>query len=1091
MKNLFTTLLVTIAIGGSAFAQQGSAPAVQLPANFNPWSLQAQYDQSQLEKAVPSNGEKIQHFTKRAGLKRADGAEVDTVQYFTAIQTYRKNYVFSYTEGEIRTYNVGIARDGNKVSFSNLFNLYDPTSWSPNHENVIEGTYDEANKTITIPSKTNFNEATVVGDIYGYYVATLVSGTVNSEGTLTAADELVFHVEGDFESIWTEQAFGIMEYSQNGENNYGQYIMYRRFTATAPTEDGKLIAFNSAYEFGETFPNTPVSKTYTLINTGSNTIDYAITIDADDDAYTANPAGGGVEGLSTQEVTFTFSGTNTGNYEGIAQVDYESGSQETTPLIVQLNGDVIPFPDYSPIVKSGDFEFTTNIEAPFEVVTLDDGTTVARSTTHGQANISSKLNVDFTVPEGKLGHFSYKGKSFNTGQFYSNAGGVIIDDAYPAYASYTDSESVIDNELVLAPGAHRVTFQYDGYYYTGTDDSHMYVYDLMLDNQETKADSAVVVTESHDFGNFVLNEGTAGGTAELVLENHGTNPLSVIAVTADNECFTGTLPAYSAGTMEQISVPVTFTATTAGTFEGVYTIETSAGTFTVPVKAFVREMPDFSQIVTEGLEYLTFSVNEAHPFIIEDGKARNASAGEVDNEPVSSWFQINFTIPEGKLGYISWEGHSYGEEPAPDWSNYGSIDYSLFDVSHPMNSGTKQAWGDSDAGSAAVFESDEAWANFVNCIPGDHSVRFQYNQVGNGTSTEMDRLEVWNIKLHVIDFLEDNAELLTPEVTFDSTYVGPQRYTTATVTVRNTGSNDLKINGYTRSSEDSPFYGVETTYNTAFNNTIQLTLWFFPTEPGTYEDVITINTTGGDLPVQVKGVAKDSEGIVLIGDFEDQAYAWSAYDLDGDGENWDLGFNMFGGHHPEWVHGDNECMGSGSWGYSGALAPDNWLISPTFLVPEDGAVLRWYAGAHHHTRYAENYSVYIAEPYEIQEPTQLTSLTPIFSETLTEEAADVWQEHVFNLDEYANKDVCLLFRHHDCTGQYLLKIDDAFVYTHSKWDNLDTGVDAINADSSASVVSQEIYDLQGRRVNSLVNGVNIIRSVMSDGSVVAKKVIVK
>ena len=331
---------------------------------------------------------------------------------------------------------------------------------------------------------------------------------------------------------------------------------------------------------------------------------------------------------------------------------------------------------------------------------------------------------------------------------------------------------------------------------------------------------------------------------------------------------------------------------------------------------------------------------------------------------------------------------------------------------------------------------------------------------------------------------------------FAPTYVGPDRYTTATVQLKNIGSQILSVESITGESENSPFYGiVPEGYNNQvqYNNTVTLTLWFYPSETveedTEYTDNVIIKTNAGDFKVPVKGVAKSSKGILLVGDFEDFANGWTLYDRDGDGRNWSLGSGLWG-TVPEYCHSGQQCLGSISGSnYDGNLEPDNWTFSFGFTVPEEGAVLTWYAAAHHHERYAENYSVYVEEDFS--DASKLGDLTPVFTETLPAEAADEWQFHSIDLKDYAGKTVYLAFRHHDCTGQYILKLDDVFVYTSEKWNDITTGINATANGSSSDVVSREYFNAAGQRVDRPVNGINIVRQTMKDGSVKSVKFMMK
>ena len=309
---------------------------------------------------------------------------------------------------------------------------------------------------------------------------------------------------------------------------------------------------------------------------------------------------------------------------------------------------------------------------------------------------------------------------------------------------------------------------------------------------------------------------------------------------------------------------------------------------------------------------------------------------------------------------------------------------------------------------------------------------------------------------------------------------------TAVVNLKNTGSEVLEITG---EESSHPFYGVVPEYAKAqYNQTVQVGLWFFPSEEGDFNGGVTFQTNAGDVVINCHGTTKPMEGILLCGDVEDDAYGWSFYDADADGNCWSLGYSLWG-DAPQWVHSGHDCFGSNSYTYdAGAIKPDNWLFSPVITIPADGAMLQWYAAAHHHERYAENYSVYVVDPEEVADPANLDNQTALFSETLEPEAADVWQERTLDLAEYADQNVQIAFRHHDCDGQYVLKIDDIFVFDMEKWASL--GVENIG-DSFGEAVSTEIYDLNGIRLNSLTEGVNIVRVTYSDGTVKTHKIIVR
>lgn len=1082
-----STFLITGLIGFSSLALAVVPEVIDLPANFDAWNLNFKLPLEKLR--VPENATPaIAPAAKPSKIRTIRKEGTDAKEYFVAAQKYHKSYQFVYEGGDITTYPIDIKVDGDKVTFSKLFNLEaQSTEWSVGVDYDIVGTYDAAAGTITIPTSTNFEQATIAGTIGGYYTEVLAAGTVTPDNKMAPVDELVFNVIGDFEAITTDTSFGIMNYTNDGSANYGAQAIYRGFYATLPSNEPKLIAFNDSYVFDDSFVNQGTSNTFSVVNVSDAEVDFFVECESDDDTFSADPEVGIIPARTVQEIAVNFLPKEVGEFEGLISLQYDGLNTTPDPIEVFYQATAIPTPDYSAIVKSGDFTFSTNIEFPFEITTLEDGTQVARSTTNGQVG-TSKLNVEFEVPEDNIGIFAWKGESVNTGHWFMNAGGYFTDNADEANAIYQNGTEDITGSLEFAPGKHSVRFQYEGLYYIGDEKNGLYVYDLELVYTPAESDAVAIETPEVNFGNFMIkDENGVEGQKSLVIRSKGLNDLSVTNVSSTSENFVATKPSSTVGLLETIEIPVMFRTNEPGEYEAEITIETTAGNVTANVKALVRKMADFSTVVTEGSECVTgFSTDDSFPFEVENGVAYNANSGEADDVPTTSWFQIDFTIPEGKVGYLYWDGIQYPSMPDPGMNYMG--DYSQITISHPMTSGTKSIYADETNASQEAYTSDEFWAPYLTSVPGNHSIRFAYAKNGDGIISEKDRVEISNFRIVVEDFEEFAVEADQTEVEFEPIYVGDNRYLTAVVNLKNIGSSPFTVEDVTA---DHPFYGVipENPFPVQWNSTVQVGVWFYPSEEGEFEGTITFKTTSGDVDVHCYGSTKEAEGILLIGDVENEGYDWSGYDADGDGDGWYLGYNLWG-LHPEWVHEGKECFGSTSYSYyQGAIEPDNWLFSPVVYIPEDGAMLRWYAASHHHELYAEHYSVYIATPEEIKDPKNLANLEPIFSETLAPESADQWIEHIVDLSEYANQDICVLIRHHDCNGQYVLKIDDIFIYDMDKWDSMNSGVN--NVEGALKAVSTETFDLNGIRTRGLVKGVNIIRTTYSDGTVKTSKFIVK
>lgn len=1078
------TLLMCGLLGLGAMAMAQSDGGYELPANFDAWNLNFKLPLEKMKVPQSTSTAPVCR-DKPEKMREIARAATEPTEYFAAAQTFHSNYQFNYDGGAVTGYKIGITRDGDKVTISNLFNLAaQSTEWSVGVDYDVTGTYDEATGTITIPAPNSLENGTICGTIGTSFTEVLAAGTVTEDGKMTPAENLVLNVIGDFEAITTDMNFGIQNYLTEVGTSYGMQTLYRKFYATLPKAEPSLLAFNNTFDFGNTFPGSEATVTYTFFNMSSSDVDYAVTMEADDDAFVSRPEAGTIDAMSSAELTFAFVPKAIGDYEGLATIDYEGITATPEPLQALLSGEAVAMPDYSGIVKEGDFEFTTNIEFPFEMITLEDGTQAAQSGTHGKYG-TSKLTAAFDIPAGSIGRLSWKGDFTNTGYWYQNAGGIFIDGA--GEASWSTNETCdMSNTLEFGPGHHEVRFQYESLYYTGDEKNRMVISDLSLTAALAQESAVEVTTPEVNVGNFMLRDGNAAsGESTIRIQNRGQNPLTVNSVASDNNEFTVTHTSTPAELLEYIDIPVAFNATTPGEKKAKITIETSAGTVSADVKALVRQMADFSSVVTEGSEYVTsYDTNESYPFEVKDGVAYNANSGEADDVATRSSFTINFTIPDGKAGYVSWEGWLYGF--APDMEQYWNADNGGVEMVHPMNSGSYPFYGPEGDISSALVEADEAWRPYLTCVPGNHSFTFVYSKNGDGRISERDLMQISDFKIRVEDFPEYQATPDKDRIDFGKTYVGNMRYLTATVDIKNTGSQMLEI--YPEPESQAPFYGVVPDFAKAqFNNTVQVGIWFYPGQEGEFEGDVTFKSNAGDIVIHCTGSTYPAEGILLIGDVENQADGWSFYDADQDGDCWNLGYNLWG-QMPEYVHSGMDCFGSPSYSpYGGVLAPDNWLFSPTLTIPEDGAMLRWYAAAHHHERYAENYSVYIVTPEEIADPDNLGSLTPVFTETLPVIAADEWQEHTVDLADYAGKDVTVAFRHHDTDGEYVLKIDDIFVYTMQKWN--ESGVDAPLANDAP--VRTEIFSLDGTRLRTLGQGVNIVRATYSDGKVKTTKVLVK
>ena len=170
---------------------------------------------------------------------------------------------------------------------------------------------------------------------------------------------------------------------------------------------------------------------------------------------------------------------------------------------------------------------------------------------------------------------------------------------------------------------------------------------------------------------------------------------------------------------------------------------------------------------------------------------------------------------------------------------------------------------------------------------------------------------------------------------------------------------------------------------------------------------------------------------------------WTIVDHDGDGYNWDA--TSWHGVTTDVFSGQG-MIASASYLYGvGALAPDNWLISPAIVVP-DYAALSFYVKSQDELYADEHYSVYVATVNTIEgfleNPAVLTGVS-----------TGKWDWKTVDLGEYAGETVYIAFRHHNSSDMYWLDVDevsvvggtDPFILTNT--DTVHCGIVALGSSS--------------------------------------------
>ena len=155
-------------------------------------------------------------------------------------------------------------------------------------------------------------------------------------------------------------------------------------------------------------------------------------------------------------------------------------------------------------------------------------------------------------------------------------------------------------------------------------------------------------------------------------------------------------------------------------------------------------------------------------------------------------------------------------------------------------------------------------------------------------------------------------------------------------------------------------------------------------------------------------------------DFEDGTLqGWTTLDGDGDGHCWEPSIGGMG-------HNSNGMVMAYSKDYATGepLTPNEYLVSPRLVLSEDWPVIRFYACALDEIYPAEHFGVSISTTVN-NDPLAFTLLSE-----WTIAAKDAgnrqgnWYNYTVDLSAYTGQEVYVAIRHHYCSGQSAVCIDD-------------------------------------------------------------------
>lgn len=144
--------------------------------------------------------------------------------------------------------------------------------------------------------------------------------------------------------------------------------------------------------------------------------------------------------------------------------------------------------------------------------------------------------------------------------------------------------------------------------------------------------------------------------------------------------------------------------------------------------------------------------------------------------------------------------------------------------------------------------------------------------------------------------------------------------------------------------------------------------------------------------------------------FENGLDGWTCTDDDGDSYCWSVQSDI------SYSHSGNQSIVGESYNSSGALSPDNWLISPVINLDNEERQLSWWHKVYSTSYAAEHYAVYVMDVNSVV-------IDTLYEATLTSADGD-WVKNTVELSDYIGQSIRLAFRHYDCYDQWRFYIDD-------------------------------------------------------------------
>ena len=229
-------------------------------------------------------------------------------------------------------------------------------------------------------------------------------------------------------------------------------------------------------------------------------------------------------------------------------------------------------------------------------------------------------------------------------------------------------------------------------------------------------------------------------------------------------------------------------------------------------------------------------------------------------------------------------------------------------------------------------------------------------------------------------------------------------------------------------------------------------------------DSAILTSSGITQTISLSGNGVDCSSPLELPFFDDCengiSACWQNIDHDEDGYSWmdDTELNLS-------THSGSRVYYSASYMLgAGALTPENWLITPTLAIPENGATLSYWVAAQAANFPEEHYDVFVSTS-----GTDFENFNSIFNETL---ASDNWENRILSLQPYAGQNIHIAFVHKDVTNLFLLKIDDISVTANNGIREMKDNVNiypnptqnTLHISTSSPIFRIEVFNTMGQKV---------------------------